>query len=91
MNKPSRDMALLQAETLLPAGALLGDSRIEISGSRQVLLTGHRGIRKYEATEIVVELRDCAVSIRGAELGIRSMTRQEVMLGGALESLCFLR
>ena len=86
-----REPALRAAETMsLPLG-VMGASQIEITGSRQVLLCGHKGIRYYSETEIIVDLRDCAVRLQGCGLGICSMTRNELLLGGVLDSVSFLR
>ena len=66
-------------------------SRIEINGTHQLLLCGHKGIRVYSQTEIIVELRDCAARIQGSDLGIASMTKTELLLRGAVDSVSFLR
>ena len=79
------------AEQMALPDQVLGSSQIEITGSRRVLLCGHKGIRYYSETEIIVELRDCAVRLTGCSLGICSMTRHELLLGGVLDTMSFLR
>ena len=70
---------------------ILGASQIEITGSRQVLLLGHKGIRLYSETEILVDLIDCAVRVSGNDLGIQAMTKQELLISGSVDCVSFLR
>jgi sporulation protein YqfC len=74
----------------LPSEAF-GASFIEITGQRQILLLGQKGIRSYSETEIIVELPDCAVQLQGQGLGIVTMTGEELLLRGTLELVRFLR
>ena len=69
---------------------VLGASQIEITDCRQILLSGQKGIRCYSEKEIVVDLRDCAVSIQGKHLGIVTMTGQELLIRGVLDTVQFL-
>lgn len=69
---------------------VLGASQIEITDCRQILLSGQKGIRSYSDTEIVVDLKDCAVSIQGNRLGIVTMTGQELLIRGNLDQVRFL-
>ncbi len=86
-----REPIYRMAEQLSLPNQALGASQIEITGSRQILLCGHKGIRYYSETEIIVDLRDCAVRLQGSNLGICSMTRHELLLGGVLDAMSFLR
>ncbi len=79
------------AEQMSLPSEVLGASRIEITGSRQVLLCGHKGVRLLSDTEIIVELPDCAASVRGAELAVLTMTRSELLIHGRVDSLSLLR
>ena len=79
------------AEQMALPGQVLGASQIEITGSRRVLLCGHKGIRYYSETEIIVDLRDCAVRLQGCSLGICTMTKNELLISGVLDSVCFIR
>ena len=79
------------AEEMSLPTEVFGASRIEITGSRSILLWGHKGIRLYSDTEIIVDLRDCAVQIRGSGLGISAMTKSELLISGSLDCVSFLR
>lgn len=91
MNIYPKEPMLRAAESMALPAEVLGASLIEITGCRQILLCGHKGIRCYSDTEITVDLQDCAVHISGSKLGILSMTKQELLLGGNLEHISFLR
>ena len=70
---------------------VLGASMVEITGGRQILLTGQKGIRLYSSEERIVDLADCAVRIQGTELGIVTMTGQELLIRGNLQVLEYIR
>lgn len=86
-----KDQLYRAAEYMTLPSEVLGASQIEITGTRQILLCGHKGIRTYTETEIIVDLTDCAVIVSGSNLGIRSMTRDELMLSGELSGITLIR
>lgn len=69
---------------------VLGDSLIELTGTRQVLLCGQKGIRSYGESEIIVDMARYAVCITGGELSIVTMTGQELLLRGRIQKVEFL-
>lgn len=91
MNKSPKEPIYRAAEYMALPSEVVGASQIEITGYRQVLLCGHKGIRSYGETEIIVDLKDCAVRLQGSNLGILSMTKSELLLSGVLDSLSFIR
>ncbi len=91
MNKNPKEPFYRAAEYMALPSEVLGASQIEITGSRQVLLLGHKGIRLYSETEILVDLMDCAVRVSGNNLGIQAMTKQELLISGSLDCVSFLR
>lgn len=91
MNINPKEPICRAVESVALPSEVLGASQIEITGCRQMLLCGHKGIRSYSDTEITVDLPDCAVKLAGSGLGILSMTKQELLLGGTLEHITFLR
>ena len=91
MNKNPKEPIYRMAEYMALPSEVLGASQIEITGSRQVLLLGHKGIRLYSETEILVDLLDCAVRVTGTNLGIQAMTRQELLISGSLDCVSFVR
>lgn len=91
MNKNPKEPIYRAAEYMALPSEILGASQIEITGSRQVLLLGHKGIRLYSETEILVDLIDCAVRVSGNGLGIQAMTKQELLISGSVDCVSFLR
>lgn len=91
MNKSPSEPIRRAAEHMALPSEVIGASQIEITGGRQALLCGHKGIRTYSQTEIIVDLSDCAVRLQGCGLGIRSMTKTELLISGVLDSVSFLR
>ena len=91
MNKNPKEPFYRAAEYMALPSEVLGASQIEITGSRQILLLGHKGIRLYSETEILVDLMDCAVRVAGNNLGIQAMTKQELLISGSLDCVSFLR
>lgn len=79
------------AEKISFPSQVLGASRVEITGTHQILLIGHKGIRNYGDTEMVIDLDACAVKLQGSGFHIKAMTRQELLIGGNIISLLFLR
>ena len=70
---------------------VMGASLVEITGGRQILLSGQKGIRVYSSSEIIVDLPDCAVRLRGEYLGIVTMTAHELLIRGYLRELEYIR
>lgn len=79
------------AEQLSLPSQVFGASRVEITGTHQVLLVGHKGIRAYGDTEMIVDLEDCAVKLQGSGFKIVAMTKQELLVGGAVICVTFLK
>jgi len=80
MQKLSRQTIYQMAGQMSLPGEAVGLPHIDILGSGQVLLSGHRGIRSYAPSEIIVEMKDCAVVLQGSDMGIVSMTGNELLL-----------
>lgn len=80
-----------EAEALGLPTEVMGATLMELTGDRQLLLHGKKGIRSYSDTQIVVELRECAVEISGRSLKIVMMTGQELLLRGTIDCVRFLR
>lgn len=91
MNKNPKEPIYRAAEFMALPSEVLGASQIEITGSRKILLLGHKGIRLYSETEILVDLIDCAVRVTGNHLGIGAMTKQELLISGSIDCVSFVR
>ena len=91
MNKSPKEPIYRAAEHMALPSEVIGASQIEITGYRQILLCGHKGTRQYGETEIIVDMRDCAVRLQGCGLGILSMSKSELLISGVLDSVSFIR
>lgn len=87
---PKQQVQRVAERVDIPA-EIFGASRIEIIGAKRVLLCGQKGIRCYTDSKIVVDLTDCAVTLEGDTLGIRSMNGNELLIGGELRGLLITR
>lgn len=70
---------------------VFGTSHIEMYGDRQILITGHRGIRTCMTTEMAVELSAGALRIIGRDLQIITMAARELLIRGIIDQVVFLR
>lgn len=88
--KPREQISTGLQQMSLPSH-VLGDSFVEITGLRQILLCGQKGIRSYSPEEMVVDMTDCGIAISGTELGIVTMTAQELLVRGNIHKVEFLK
>lgn len=79
------------AEKMSIPSQVLGASKLEITGTHQILLIGHKGIRSYGDTEMIIDLDTCGLKLQGSGFYIKAMTRQELLIGGNIISMVFLR
>lgn len=78
-------------EQLSLPSEVLGSVMVELFGDRQVLVSGGRGIRSYQAHEIIVELERCGLKISGQNLSIVTMTSRELLIRGNIDAVGFLK
>ena len=88
--RPKRQLLSELEQMSLPT-QVMGASLVEVTGGRQVLLAGQKGIRVYSSEEILVDLVDCAVNILGDGMRIVTMTAQELLIRGVIRSVEWLR
>ena len=67
-----------------PAAALTQAPRITISGGRQVLVEGHRGLLEYAGDRIAAAGPGCRILIKGEGLCLVAMDRHELVVSGRL-------
>lgn len=71
----------------LPEEALLGTAKLTVTGGRRLLVENHRGIMDYSQERIVVSLGRGRLNISGTGLVIHAMNRQELLIGGRIQSM----
>lgn len=90
MDKKPRRTGFLEktAELLdLPADALAGVPRLELTGDRELRMENHKGILAYGSEEIHVSAGSFLVKISGQELELRAMTGLELLITGKIEHI----
>ena len=73
----------------LPAGVLLGDPGIELSGRTELTVHRHRGIAAYDAGCVRILTSLGMLQVRGSGLLIRRMNRESIVLLGRIDALEF--
>ena len=73
----------------LPTGALGRSARIELSGNRQAVIEGCRGIVKYDEDCIELRTVDGTVRFTGRELCMNSLNPSCAVVSGRLVSVEF--
>lgn len=71
----------------LPADVLAGLPRLELVGSQQLYLEGHRGLLAYSDTQIDANTGFGVLRIRGERLTLLAMTAEELRIGGRIDAL----
>ena len=81
---PAEHMARLLA---LPADAVAGMPRIELIGDGQLRVERHRGILAYDPAEVHIGAGRMTIRVRGLDLELRTMNRQELIITGRVFSV----
>lgn len=84
---------LLRASRLfdLPADALAGVPRVEVTGDGELRMGPHRGILAYGPEEIHISGGSLVVVVRGNGLELRAMTPEELLVTGTIQAVEFMR
>lgn len=76
------------AETFdLPGDVVAGLPRMELVGSREFWMEGHRGILSYGTEEIHISGGRLAVCVRGADLDLRAMNANTLCISGRIDAV----
>jgi len=70
---------------------LPGESLVEISGERRVLIENHRGMTQYSREKICVKVSFGAVAVLGCGLELTQMTRDRLVISGTIDTVSILR
>jgi sporulation protein YqfC len=90
MEKNQRKESLLEktAQTFdLPADAVAGLPRIELTGDRELRMENHKGILTYGKEEIHVSGGKIVVRITGADLELKAMNASELLITGNIAAV----
>ena len=64
-----------------------GQSRIELTGGRRLLIEDHRGILEYTDTLLRVALRRGQVRVTGDDLRLTALTLRELAVSGTIRAI----
>ena len=68
----------------LPADAVAGMPRITITGRSRVLIENHKGLLEYGEETIEVAGGRLRIRIRGTDLQLRAMDREDLIITGRI-------
>ena len=69
----------------LPPETAVGVPQVELYGSRQLYMAGHRGVISYSTEEVAVSGGSMTVRIIGKDLQLAAMTDGELRLTGHID------
>ena len=85
--KGSRFLPAALAERLgLPNEIVPGGGRLTLSGGRQALIEGQRGILEYSGERIVISFGREKLSLMGDGLYLRAMNAEELLVTGHIRT-----
>lgn len=83
--KKIREVPLELADRLaLPGEILPGSASVCITGGRQALVQGQRGVLEYSAERVVLALKRGKLCINGSSLQLRAMKGEEIIISGRI-------
>ena len=86
--KASRELADAFADKLdLPGEQPAGAGCLTLCGDRQALIEGHRGLLAFSPECLVVSLGRQRLSLLGADLRIRAMSRDRLLVSGRIQRM----
>lgn len=71
----------------LPREAVGGEAKLTMWGDRRLLIENHRGVLAYGTEEIRVAAGRRQLVVRGAQLYMSAMNREELLVCGRMQSL----
>ena len=71
----------------LEGESLPGMTVAELAGNNRVLVEGHRGVTEYDPSRVTVKVSWGALSVSGAGLELRQMSREQLVICGRIDSV----
>ncbi len=86
-----RDLPEVAAERFdLPADAVAGLPKLTITGKARVVIENHKGLLEYGEHMIEVNGGRVRIRINGAELELRAMNQDDLVITGQISSVEFI-
>lgn len=73
----------------IPGDIILDLPKITLMGGLQLVVENHRGILKYSAEEIRINLSEGELIVKGRDLRLRSILPEEILVEGKIKSIAF--
>ena len=87
MHKLSQLPADLAERLEIPGEALPGTGRLTISGGRQAVVEGHRGVLDFTENRLVLRLGREKLILEGTGLRLRALNGDELLVAGRIRSV----
>lgn len=71
----------------LPGEALLGSAKLTLTANRRALIENHCGILEYGPEQIQVSVKRGKIVLRGNDLKLEAMNKEELLICGKLQSV----
>lgn len=71
----------------LPAELLPGVAKLTLSGGSEVLVENHGGLKSYSSDLIEVRGRNAIMQIRGEDLELAAMTKNDIVIRGIIAAI----
>lgn len=75
----------------LPSNAILGEPMVEVTGMNQVRVENHKGVVKYASSQVKINTSLATLLITGANLTIKSMIPEEIVITGNIDRVEYLK
>lgn len=75
----------------LPSESVPGMSLLEMVGNSRILIENHRGVTQYGCDEIHIKVSFGFLYVRGSELQLACMTKQQLVIVGKIESVSVVK
>ena len=74
----------------LPEDAFNNTSRVEIIGSGEVIIEGHRGILDYQNHSIKINTDTKPVTVKGSNLYLKGMSSDYLIITGEIHGISYV-
>lgn len=74
----------------IPQSAILGGAQIELSGNREALVDGCRGVLEYDEGIVKLAVDKMSVCFTGRDLRLKALTRDTAVVTGFITNIQFI-
>ena len=87
MGKGNKILEHLSEDIHLSMGLITERSIVEIAGSTRVLIENHLGVKAYSREEIAIKVSYGCICVRGCNLEIIRMSKEQLVIIGEIHSV----